>query len=163
MLTANAIAYLGKSIGGNDAHFSLLILASVVIYGILAFIFKSRLIWAFVLLSFGVWFGTETGYLSRWNWYFVGLNYPLRFVFFGLAVTALCPAFKKQQEVQPLLWHHLYRRYGISLCFLMATFCIRQLWLPSKNGMRKTNPSVLLGLTFSRSLPGQHFCRPEIP
>lgn len=88
MLTANAIAYLGKAIGGNNAHFSLLILASVILYAILANVFKSRLIWIFVLISLGAWFGTETGYLSRWNWYFIGLNYPLRFVFFGICLTA---------------------------------------------------------------------------
>jgi hypothetical protein len=87
MLTANAIAYLGKSIGHGNSHFSLLILFSVFIYGALAFVFRSRLIWIFVLISLGAWFGTETGYLSRWNWYFAGMNYPLRFVLFGLVVT----------------------------------------------------------------------------
>lgn len=88
MLTANAIAYLGKAIDNGSTHFSLLILASVFIYGLLAYIFKSRLIWVFVLLSLGAWFGTETGYLSRWNWYFLNMNYPLRFVIFGLGITA---------------------------------------------------------------------------
>ncbi|MET3114812.1 hypothetical protein AAKU52_002551 [Pedobacter sp. CG_S7] len=98
MLTANSIAYLGKALGNNNSHFSLLILCSVLIYGILAFIFKSRLIWAFVILSFGVWFGTETGYLSRWNWYFLGLNFPLRFVFFGIALIAFALFFKNHKK-----------------------------------------------------------------
>lgn len=89
MLTANAIAYLGKAIDKGNGHFSLLILASVVIYAVLAYIFKSRLIWAFVLISLGAWYGTETGYLSRWNWYFLGMNYPLRFVIFGLIITGV--------------------------------------------------------------------------
>jgi len=87
MLTANAIAYLGKAINGGGTHFSLLILFSVFVYGILANIFKSRLIWVFVLISLGAWFGTETGYLSRGNLYFLGMNYPLRFVAFGLVLT----------------------------------------------------------------------------
>lgn len=89
MLTANAVAYLGKAVGGDNAHFSLLILASVVIYGLLAYFFGSRLIWVFMLLSLGAWFGTETGYLSRGNLYFMGLNYPLRFVLFGLVLTVV--------------------------------------------------------------------------
>lgn len=87
MLTANAIAYLGKALGKGESHFSLLILFSVLIYGILAFIFKSRLIWIFTMISFGAWFGTETGYLSRDNLYFLGMNFPLRFVCFGLLLT----------------------------------------------------------------------------
>ncbi|WP_316821709.1 DUF2157 domain-containing protein [Pedobacter gandavensis] len=89
MLTANAIAYLGKAIQSSGDHFSWLLLIAVFIYGILAYIFQSRLIWAFVLISLGAWFGTESGYLSRGNWYFIGMNYPLRFVCFGLLLTAL--------------------------------------------------------------------------
>jgi len=88
MLTANAIAYFGKSLASGDNHFSILILMAVVVYGSLAYLFQSRVIWIFTLLSFGAWFGTETGYLSKWNWYFMGLNYPLRFVIFGVALTA---------------------------------------------------------------------------
>lgn len=99
MLTANAIAYLGKALDSGNSHFSLLILGSVVVYAILAFIFKSRLIWAFVLISLGAWFGTETGYLSRWNWYFLGMNYPLRFVMFGLAVTAFSFVIKNNRRM----------------------------------------------------------------
>ncbi|HWW39184.1 DUF2157 domain-containing protein [Pedobacter sp.] len=100
MLTANAIAYLGKAIGSNGSHFSLLILLSVLIYGVLAYVFKSRLIWAFVLLSLGAWFGTETGYLSRWNWYFIGLNYPLRFVCFGLLLTTSALLLKRNKKFE---------------------------------------------------------------
>jgi hypothetical protein len=100
MLTANAIAYLGKAIDNNGGHFSLLILFSVFVYGILAYLFKSRLIWIFVLLSLGAWFGTETGYLSRGNWYFLGLNYPLRFVFFGLALTAIALLLRNSKKFE---------------------------------------------------------------
>lgn len=89
MLTANAIAYLGKALHAGGTHFSLLLLIAVFVYGILAFIFQSRLIWAFMLISLGAWFGTESGYLSRGNWYFAGMNYPLRFVCFGFVLTAL--------------------------------------------------------------------------
>lgn len=99
MLTANAIAYLGKAIDNGSGHFSLLILASVLIYGVLAYIFKSRLIWAFVLISLGAWFGTETGYLSRWNWYFLGMNYPLRFVIFGLTITIISFLIRRQDKL----------------------------------------------------------------
>ena len=33
--------------------------------------------------------GTETGYVSGHGMYFLGMNYPLRFVIFGAALTAL--------------------------------------------------------------------------
>lgn len=99
MLTANAIAYLGKSISSGSNHFSLLIFFSVTIYLLLAFFFKSRLIWAFALIALGTWFGTETGYLSKWNWYFLGLNYPMRFVFFGLLLALFGLLLKRSKKL----------------------------------------------------------------
>lgn len=99
MLTANAIAYLGKAFNSNSNHFSILIFASVIIYLALAYFCKSRLIWTFALLALGAWFGTETGYLSSWNWYFLGLNYPLRFVFFGLLLTACSLLLRKHKQL----------------------------------------------------------------
>jgi len=99
MLTANAIAYLGKALDNGSNHFSLLILLSVIVYLALAYLFKSRLIWAFALLALGAWFGTETGYLSKWNWYFLGLNYPLRFVCFGAMLSLASLLLRKKQQL----------------------------------------------------------------
>lgn len=83
LFTASSIAFLGKTFDNGSGHFSILFLLSVLIYGILAQKFKSQLIWAFALISFGSWFGTETGYQTNWSYYFLGMNYPLRFVLFG--------------------------------------------------------------------------------
>lgn len=112
MLTANAIAYLGKAIHAGGTHFSLLLLIAVFIYGILAYIFQSRLIWAFALISLGAWFGTESGYLSRGNWYFIGMNYPLRFVCFGLVLTA--SSFLMKGSSAPIKSFSLFRKRTLS-------------------------------------------------
>jgi len=60
----------------------------------------SRLIWLFALVSLGSWFGTETGYQTRWSYYFLGMNYPLRFVFFGLVLVFACFVLKKQKWIE---------------------------------------------------------------
>lgn len=99
MLTANAIAYFGKSVAGESNNFPVLILLSVFIYGALSIIFKSQLIWVFTLLSLGAWFGTETGYLSKWDWHFIGLNYPFRFVLFGLLLTLCSFLIKRSKKI----------------------------------------------------------------
>lgn len=125
MLTANAIAYMGKSLSHGGSHYSLLILLSVFIYGGLAFLFQSRLIWIFVLVSLGAWFGTETGYLSRWNWYFAGMNYPLRFVAFGLVVTALSLLLRNSKKFA-IFYHTSY------ICGMVYLFV--SLWLLSVFG-----------------------------
>ncbi|MDF2431978.1 MAG: hypothetical protein JWP44_1609 [Mucilaginibacter sp.] len=97
LFTACSIAYLGKTFDNGSGHFSLLFLLSVFVYGFLAYRMDSRLIWLFALVSLGSWFGTETGYQTRWSDYFLGMNYPLRFVLFGLVLVAACYLLKKQK------------------------------------------------------------------
>lgn len=87
LFTASSIAFLGKTFDNGSGHFSVLFLLSVLVYGILAWKFNSRLIWAFALISLGSWFGTETGYQTDWSHYFLGMNYPLRFVCFGFLLV----------------------------------------------------------------------------
>jgi hypothetical protein len=87
LFTASSIAFLGKAFDNGSGHFSILFLISVFVYGLLALKFRSQLIWAFALISLGSWFGTETGYQTAWRDYFLKMNYPLRFVFFGAFLT----------------------------------------------------------------------------
>tara|TARA_B110000008_G_scaffold275438_1_gene312901 strand:- start:2258 stop:3325 length:1068 start_codon:yes stop_codon:yes gene_type:complete len=87
--TAISIAFLGKAIDTGSGHFSLLLLLASIVYGILGLWFPSKLVWLFSLLSLGSWFGAETGYASGWGAYYLGMNYPLRFVLFGLTLLTL--------------------------------------------------------------------------
>lgn len=87
LFTASSIAFLGKALDNGSGHFSILFLLSVFVYGYLALKFKSQVVWAFALISLGSWFGTETGYQTAWSDYFLRMNYPLRFVFFGAFLT----------------------------------------------------------------------------
>lgn len=90
LFTACCIAYLGKSLDHHSGHYSLLFLLSVFVYGFLGWRMQSRLIWLFALISLGSWFGTETGYQTHWTDYFLGMNYPLRFVLFGMVLIVAC-------------------------------------------------------------------------
>ncbi|WP_423147654.1 DUF2157 domain-containing protein [Rubrolithibacter danxiaensis] len=96
LFTASSIAFLGKALDNGSGHFSILFLLSVLVYGILAVKFNSKLIWAFALISLGSWFGTETGYQTNWSNYFLGMNYPFRFVCFG-ALLVVCRLFITQK------------------------------------------------------------------
>ena len=51
LFTASSIAFLGKALDNGTGHFSILFLLSVFVYGYLAVKFKSRVIWAFALIS----------------------------------------------------------------------------------------------------------------
>lgn len=88
LATAGAITQLGIALDTGSGHFSLLILLSAIIYATLGILVESNLIWIFALMSLGSWMGTETGYRSGWGSYYLGMNYPFRFVLFGGVLTA---------------------------------------------------------------------------
>jgi hypothetical protein len=87
LATAGAISQLGVALHSGSGHFSLLLMLSFLVYAVLGVVLKSNLIWVFALASLGGWMGTETGYMSGWGAYYLGMNYPLRFVFFGGLLT----------------------------------------------------------------------------
>ena len=88
LATAGSVTFFGRAIDTGSGHFSILILLAAIIYGILGLWFPSKLVWIFSLLSIGSWMGTETGYMSGWGAYYLGMNYPLRFVLFGIILIA---------------------------------------------------------------------------
>lgn len=99
--TAAAIAFFGEAIDTGSGHFSILVLLAAAVYGILGLWFPSKLVWVFSLLALGGWIGAETGYASGWGAYYLGLNYPLRFVLFGIVLTAagvILPKWRRRQD-----------------------------------------------------------------
>ncbi len=113
--TAAAIGFLGKAIDTGSGHFSLLFLLATGVYAALGLWFPSQLVWLFALLSLGSWFGAETGYASGWGAYFLGMNYPLRFVLFGL-VLVVCGSY-------------LFRHWNARSEFLRSTRAVGLLYL----------------------------------
>ena len=99
LFTACCIAYLGKTFDNGSGHYSLLFLLSVFVYAFLAYRLDSRLIWLFSLISLGSWFGSETGYQTRWADYFLGMNYPLRFVLFAIVLLAMVYVLKNKKLI----------------------------------------------------------------
>lgn len=85
--TAGSVFFFGQAIDMESGHFSILLLISAFIYAAVGLLVQSKLIWIFALLSIGSWFGAETGYVSGWGAYYLGMNFPLRFVLFGAALT----------------------------------------------------------------------------
>lgn len=86
--TASSIAWLGVALGGEDGHFSLLLALAAAVYAVIAVAMGSSLVWIFALFSLGSWLGAETGYVSGWGAYWLGMNYPARFALYGVALVA---------------------------------------------------------------------------
>lgn len=137
LFTASCIAFLGKTFDNGKGHFSILFLLSVVVYCFLATKYKSRLIWAFALVSLGSWFGTETGYQTDWSHYFLGMNYPLRFVVFGFLLVAFSftmTGIKKIAEFRDLTYiiGLLYLFVSLWLLSIFGNFGSLEDWLKIK-------------------------------
>ncbi|WP_205780590.1 DUF2157 domain-containing protein [Mucilaginibacter limnophilus] len=122
LFTASCVAYLGKTFDNGSGHYSLLFLLSVFVYGFLAWRIDSGMIWLFALISLGSWFGTETGYQTRWADYFLGMNYPLRFVVFGSLLVIACYLLKNKKWLERF-WE---LTYVVGLLYLFLS-----LWLLS--------------------------------
>jgi energy-converting hydrogenase Eha subunit A len=86
---AATVGFLGVALDTGTKHYSILFLMASILYVLLGLWFPSKQVWVFGLLSLGAWMGTETGYVSGGGMYFLGMNYPLRFVIFGAALTVL--------------------------------------------------------------------------
>jgi len=122
LATAAAIHQLGSAFDTGSGHFSILLLLSFLIYGVLGFFLRSNLIWLFAIFALGGWMGAETGYLSGWGAYYLGMNYPLRFVLFGGILTAI--AFSLEQKT----WFELFFRSTLVMGLL---YLFVALWIMS--------------------------------
>jgi hypothetical protein len=124
LAVAGSIAFLGRAVDTGSGHFSLLVLLAALVYAALGLWFPSRLTWLFSLLSLGGWFGAETGYVSGWGAYFLGMNYPLRFVLFGLVLLGLSLLFKDR----PRLGAFFNVTYTMGLLYLFVALWILSIW-----------------------------------
>ncbi|MFU9002086.1 DUF2157 domain-containing protein [Proteus sp. TSJ240517] len=122
MFTAIFLWQLGELLDTGSGHIAPLFLIGCVIYGAIGFISRSSLVWLFFLLMLGNWFGAETGYMSGWGAYWLGMNYPIRFVFFGSVLLAGC------YFLQNILIH---RRLFTMTKIMGLTYLFIALWIMS--------------------------------
>ncbi|MCB9060163.1 MAG: hypothetical protein H6622_01405 [Halobacteriovoraceae bacterium] len=74
---------------------------STIVLTAFSYFFKNRLILIASCVNFFIWFGGSTGYMSGWGAYWIGMNYPLRFLFAGLLIWAL--GYIHYKDYSPLL------------------------------------------------------------
>ena len=86
---AGAVSCFSVMIDFDESKLASLILFATIIYGLLGFWVQSAFVWFIFLCCLGVWLGASTGYASGWGAYYLGMNYPLRFVVVGSGITAL--------------------------------------------------------------------------
>ncbi|HZS46980.1 MAG TPA: DUF2157 domain-containing protein [Blastocatellia bacterium] len=78
------LIWAGRVFGLAGNHWSLMVAVAAATYFVVGYLLQDLLVLVFGVIATLIWLGTETGYLSGWGTYWLGMNYPLRFVFFGL-------------------------------------------------------------------------------
>lgn len=109
VVVAFAIMYLGFSFDMYDGYFPILIFLAAIVYGAAGLILNSSVNWYLALAALGLWFGTETAYRSGWESYFLGMNYPMRYLFFGFLLLGL---------------YKLFSAINLQVKFLRSTYTI---------------------------------------
>ncbi|XXD10785.1 DUF2157 domain-containing protein [Klebsiella sp. R445] len=142
VFTAVAIWQLGERLDNGSGHIAPLFLVGCAIYGAIGIAARSGLVWLFFLLALGNWFGAETGYVSGWGAYWLGMSYPLRFVLFSGVMLALCW----------LLRHWLQQRRLLTVSKAMGlTWLFIALWILSIFGYH--DPDRWYSISQAQRLP----------
>lgn len=92
---AFGITYLGFSLGMSEGYFPVLILLASIIYGLVGLLLASGINWYLAISALALWFGTATTYWSGGDDLFIGMNYPMRYVLFGILLLGLSKVFER--------------------------------------------------------------------
>lgn len=103
LFTALCLSQIGLALDNGEGNVAPLFLIGCLLYGVIAWLGRSGLVWLFCLLALGSYFGTFTGYSSGWGAYWLGMNIPLRFVLFGGVLLAASYLLKDALQKRYLL------------------------------------------------------------
>ncbi|KAH6648609.1 hypothetical protein BKA67DRAFT_538631 [Truncatella angustata] len=110
----------GRRIQANKDQYAMqleviiwIVLLLAVVYGTTGMLTGSNLIWSTALLVLGTWLGVFTGYHDALATYSIYMEYPLRFVLFGLSLTGVGYTMRRWERTVPLwsstrIWGLLY-------------------------------------------------------
>jgi hypothetical protein len=116
------LTYLSEALKMEEGNFSVFVGLGAILYGLIAIYLNSRLLWGISLAALTAWYGMETFYWSQGEYRFLGMNFPLRYVIFGILLLALSFGTKTNSSLKTFF--HL--TYYSALIILLAS-----LWLLS--------------------------------
>ena len=96
--------------------------AGDVVLLILAYATRNRLNLVHACVTFFVWFGGSTGYVSGWGMYWLGLTYPLRFLLVGLASLALAAAHQRWLRGELQAFGRVWAHFGLLVSHIALWF-----------------------------------------
>lgn len=113
LLLGADIFAINRFIFNEGIYWTILIALISIIYLFIAYFKENTLILVFSLLGFAVWFGAETGYISGWGAYFLGLNYPIRFTLISPLIILIGYIHKRLNFSVPKSFIRTYYSFGL--------------------------------------------------
>ncbi len=101
LFTATAVTYFAYASGISKVHYPIGIAIAALVYFGTALKLRSVPVWAIGLLALSGWFAAETAWYSNAQGYFMGMNYPLRFLLWSALLGGICwllPKFKLPKD-----------------------------------------------------------------
>jgi hypothetical protein len=113
LLLGADIFAINKFLFNEGIHWTILIAFISIIYLFIAYFKENTLVLVFSLLGFATWFGAETGYMSGWGAYFLGLNYPMRFSLISPIIILIGYFHKRSNFSVPESFIRTYYSFGL--------------------------------------------------
>ncbi|KAA0991331.1 hypothetical protein [Dyadobacter aurulentus] len=86
LTVAIAVTYWTRSFSDANSNYAVPLLVTAVVYGGIAILLHSTLLWTVMILSLAGWWGAQTYFWSNGGYRFLGMNYPMRMTVFGLVL-----------------------------------------------------------------------------
>ncbi len=92
------------------------------VLAVLAYVLANRLVLWYACINFFFWFGAETGYISGWGCYWLGMTYPVRFLCAGLGTLLLSWLHAKVVRGRWAIFSRVYAHFGLLVIHLALWF-----------------------------------------
>lgn len=132
LILCSDIFTIAKIIFPQGENWPILLLINSIIYFLIAYLRKNRVVLVLALIFIASWFGAQTGYVSDWGFYFFGMSYPMRFAVVSPIVILIGYLHKK---ILPQVYFNFSKVY-----YVMGTLYTNlSLWILSIIGNSEEN------------------------
>lgn len=83
-----SLVYVCKYIHADATYYTAFLTLAFIVLGVIAVILESGVLWIGALISMVCWYGAITSVFNE-HYLFLGMNYPVRYIFLGLIILAL--------------------------------------------------------------------------
>ncbi len=114
---------LGANFSTGSDDWPALVGVDAVIFMALAYLLDNRPVLIYACVNLFIWFGGQTGYISGWGAYWLGMNYPVRFIVAGMISAGIGIAHARAGQLKRFShFNRVYLHFGALVVNLALWF-----------------------------------------